>query len=79
MRNKIKKPLTARARKQIITQLRKLSNDTAEQVQIVDQSITHDWQGLYALKGEKSSSGNPFLDMLRNGVFDENGDFKNDD
>ena len=50
MRNKIKKPLTKRAEDMLITSLNQLSKDEQEQIAILNQSIFHCWQGVYALK-----------------------------
>lgn len=51
MRRKIRKPATDRAQKNIITELGKIApNDHALQIQIIDQSITNSWQGIFPLK-----------------------------
>lgn len=50
MRNKIKKPMTKRAEEMLLTSLNKLSINEQEQVAILNQSIFHCWQGVYALK-----------------------------
>ena len=52
MRKAIKKPLTERAKELLLGKLRELSQDTGEQVKILDQSIMHNWQGVFALKGD---------------------------
>ena len=52
MRNKIKKPLTKRAEDMLLTSLNQLSKDEQEQVAILNQSIFHCWQGVYALKNK---------------------------
>lgn len=49
MRTKIKKPLTARAAKLTLTDLKKLSTDPEEQIAILDQSVKRCWQGVFAL------------------------------
>lgn len=55
MRNKIKKPLTERARKMIINKLQKLSGgDTNIQIEILNQSIVHCWQDVYEIKDNKN-------------------------
>ena len=51
MRVKIKKPMTQRARKLLLRNLRRLSSDEVEQIAILEQSILHGWQDVYALKG----------------------------
>lgn len=51
MRKLIKKPLTNRALKNIISKLKKLAgNDDTLAVAILDQSITNSWQDIYTLK-----------------------------
>ena len=52
MRKAIKKPLTERAKELLLGKLRELAQDTGEQVKILDQSIMHNWQGVFALKGD---------------------------
>lgn len=52
MRNKIKKPLTDRAKQMIINKLNKLSTDDTEKKLILEQSILHCWQDIYPLKDE---------------------------
>lgn len=53
MRKNIKKPLTERAKKMLLTELGKLSNDEATQIKILNQSEFHCWQKVYALKDDK--------------------------
>lgn len=50
MRVKIKKPMTDRAKKLLLTELEKLSTDRQTQIAILDQSITRSWAGVFALK-----------------------------
>lgn len=57
MRVKIKKPMTDRARSMLLTELRKLSGDRAEQIAILDQSTANCWQSVYALKTEPLRNG----------------------
>lgn len=57
MRQKIKKPLTDRAKKMALNKLQELApNDYPMQIQILDQSTMQCWQGLFALQ-EKSQNG----------------------
>lgn len=49
-RKLIKSPLTDRALKLNINTLFKLSNDSAEMVEIINQSIENGWKSFYALK-----------------------------
>lgn len=53
MRVKIKKPLTDRAKKLMLTELRKLSEDREEQIAILDQSVKRSWAGVFALKDDR--------------------------
>lgn len=50
MRKAIKKPLTSFALKKMIKKLQMMSNDTNEQIQILEQSIINSWQGIFPLK-----------------------------
>lgn len=50
MRVKIKKPMTDRAKKLLLTELVKLSEDRDTQIAILNQSITRCWAGVFALK-----------------------------
>lgn len=52
MRQKIKKPLTEKARELTLSELEKLApGDEATKVAILEQSILHCWQGVFPLKG----------------------------
>lgn len=53
MRVKIKKPMTDRAKKLMLTELRKLSEDREEQIAILDQSVKRSWAGVFALKDDR--------------------------
>lgn len=61
MRRSIKKPITPRGMKQVLSKLRKLSARPDIQVKILEQSIEHDWQTVYELKTEQTDSS---LDMM---------------
>lgn len=54
MRKRMKKPLTERAVKMILDRLKELSSDTSEQIEIINQSILHNWQSVYPLKQDGS-------------------------
>lgn len=58
MRKLIKKPLTDRALKLLISKLNKLSSIPAEQVQILDNSIMNNWQGIFPLKNNSGYQNN---------------------
>lgn len=52
MRRSIRKPATIRAQKNILSKLYKLNKNAEMQIQILEQSITNDWQDVYELKTE---------------------------
>ena len=56
MRIKIKKPMTDRAKTLLLGELQKLSANRDEQIEILNQSVTRCWQGVFPLK----DSGNNF-------------------
>ena len=58
MRKMMKKPLTDRALKLLISKLNKLSSIPAEQVQILDNSIMNNWQGIFPLKNNSGYQNN---------------------
>lgn len=62
MRKAIKKPLTERAMTMIFTKLKKLSEDRKTQIDIINQSVLHNWQDVYELKGDAPKSGNSTFD-----------------
>jgi hypothetical protein len=55
MRKSIKKPMTPLAVDRLLAKLEKLSSDKATQIKIMDQSIYHCWQDVYALKVDETS------------------------
>jgi hypothetical protein len=50
MRNVMKKPLTMRAAKSIIKKLNEYASDEKGMIAILDNSIEHNWQSVYAPK-----------------------------
>ena len=60
-RKKIRKPMTPRAIKLIMSKLDELSSDNDVKIQILNQSIMNAWTGVYPLK---SDSKNPVKDKL---------------
>ena len=60
MRKMMKKPLTDRALKLLILKLKKLSSIPAEQVQILDNSIMNNWQGIFPLKNNSGYQNNNY-------------------
>lgn len=59
VRKDIKKPMSDRAITLMMNKLESLSHDKHEQVQILNQSIMQGWTGLYALKDDGKSRGQP--------------------
>lgn len=58
MRKLMKKPLTDRALRLLISKLKKLSSDPVDQVQILDNSIMNNWQGIFPLKNDNGYQNN---------------------
>lgn len=52
MRSFIKKPMTEYALKLMIKKLDELGNNDTTKIAILNQSITHNWQGIFPLKDE---------------------------
>ena len=50
MRNKIKKPLTEKAKELILKKLNKLTDNENDKILILEQSIENSWQGVFPLK-----------------------------
>lgn len=50
MRKKIKKPLTDRALTLLLKKLDRLADDDDKKIKILEQSIFHNWQGIFELK-----------------------------
>ena len=53
MRKAMKKPMTVRAVKMLISRLNRLSEDKETQIKILEQSILHNWLDVYELKEDK--------------------------
>ena len=53
MRKAIKKPLTTRGLELMINKLRKMTSNTNEQIQILNNSIMNNWLGIFPLKEEE--------------------------
>jgi hypothetical protein len=60
--------MTERAKALLVKRLSKLTTDRTQMIQILDQSITHNWQDVYPLKedysGKQNGNGNVFLELL---------------
>ncbi|MDD7059105.1 MAG: hypothetical protein PUI03_08830, partial [Erysipelotrichaceae bacterium] len=52
MRSFIKKPMTEYALKLMLKKLDELGNNDTTKISILNQSITHNWQGIFPLKDE---------------------------
>lgn len=52
MRNKIKKPMTDKAKVMLVSKLDKLSSDKTMQIAILEKSILNNWSDVYQLKPE---------------------------
>ena len=50
MRKAIKRPLTDRAMKGILSKLNDCASDDLEKIEVLDQSIMNSWQGIFPLK-----------------------------
>ena len=59
MRDDIKKPMTERAEKILLTKLKKLTGENNEElaIKILEQSILNNWQDIYPLKEENNANG----------------------
>ena len=59
MRKNIKKPMTERAEKILLTKLKKLTGENNEElaIKILEQSILNNWQDIYPLKEENNANG----------------------
>lgn len=56
MRKLIKKPMTDRALKGIISKLDKIGHSDQEKIAILDQSISNSWQGIFELKPQNKQA-----------------------
>ena len=57
MRSFIKKPMTEYALKLMLKKLDELGNNDMTKIAIINQSITHNWQGIFPLKDENTKQG----------------------
>lgn len=58
MRKTIKKPMTDKAMKLLISKLDKLGTNDYEKTEILNQSILNCWQGIFELKNKKEGGNN---------------------
>ena len=70
-RKKIKKPMTDRAIELLMKKLNDMTINPYDQVEILNQSITNGWTGIYELKDKRgdSSTDNPFVKILERGDY----------
>lgn len=58
MRDKIKKPMTERARQIFINKLNSLAKTDDEKIELLNTAILNNWLSVYPPKGEKKNDGN---------------------
>lgn len=63
MRKTIKKPLTDKALRMVVTKLDKLGKNTPEKIEIINQSVMNSWQGIFPIKQEFSGKKNQYKDF----------------
>lgn len=83
MRSMIKKPLTDYAMRLMLNNLNKLTSDDNTKVAILNQSIMHNWQGVFPLKNgytepQKQQEQPKQQESKDDNFFDENGNFDPD-
>lgn len=59
MRKTVKSPLTSHALELILKKLDKLAADNTSKIEILNNSITNNWKGVYPIKSEPSHSKSP--------------------
>ena len=60
MRKLIKAPMTDRALSLLIRKLKEYTSDPEEQIQILNESISNSWKGIFPLKGPKKNQLDDF-------------------
>lgn len=65
MRKAIKKPLTTRGLQLMIKKLYSLTTNVDEQIEILNNSIMNNWQGIFPLKGNKINGFNDFEELWK--------------
>jgi predicted phage replisome organizer len=65
MRKAIKKPLTTRGLQLMIKKLYSITTDVDEQIEILNNSIMNNWQGIFPLKQNKVNSFNDFEELYK--------------
>lgn len=69
-RKEIKKPMTDHAIELLINKLNKLSSDTSEQIEILNQSMLNGWQGIFPLKESGKKPKETTIDESKNDLDD---------
>ena len=70
MRKKIRAPITERGLRLAVKKAMKLSGGDVEKFNaIFDQSTEKSWRGVFPVDSQQSS-GNPYIDMLKEGIYD---------
>lgn len=72
MRKAIKKPLTTKGLELMINKLFKLSQSKYEQMQILNNSIMNNWQGIYAVRKETVTKNSKVTNKIENREYTEN-------
>lgn len=69
-RKEIKKPMTDHAIELLTNKLNKLSSDTSEQIEILNQSMLNGWQGVFPLKESGKKPKETTIDESKNDLDD---------
>lgn len=69
-RRGMKKPMTDHAIELLINKLNKLSSDTSEQIEILNQSMLNGWQGVFPLKESGKKPKETTIDESKNDLDD---------
>ena len=69
-RKGMKKPMTDHAIELLINKLNKLSSDTSEQIEILNQSMLNGWQGVFPLKESGKKPKETTIDESKNDLDD---------
>lgn len=69
-RKEIKRPMTDHAIELLINKLYKLSSDTSEQIEILNQSMLNGWQGVFPLKESGKKPKETAIDESKNDLDD---------
>lgn len=69
-RREMKKPMTDHAIELLINKLNKLSSDTSEQIEILNQSMLNGWQGIFPLKESGKKPKETTIDESKNDLDD---------